>query len=115
MCRMILTRLLFLPLHTGETTTAQGEFKISRKGIYGSAEDAQIGLKFALKGGHYAHMIFEGKDITPDFKGTIRTCNDVKYYDAVDDDPARLYIWAKDFKGEYIRVPGLLHCCRKEC
>lgn len=95
-------RFLTLYLHaTGETTTPEGDFKISRKGIYASAEDAQIGLKFALKGGHYAHMIFEGKDITPEFKGTLRVCNVTEYYDAVDDDPARLYIWAKDLKGEW--------------
>lgn len=46
-------------------------------------------------------MIFEGKDITPEFKGTLRVCNVTEYYDAVDDDPARLYIWAKDLKGEW--------------
>lgn len=85
---------------SGEYTTPQGDFKILRKGTYASVEDAQIGLKFSLKGGHYAEMIIEGRDITPEFKGTLKVCNDVKYYDAIDDNPIRLYIWTKDLKGK---------------
>lgn len=84
----------------GEYTTPEGDFKIIRKGIYGSVEDAQIGLKFSLKGGYYAHMIFEGQDITPELKGTMRVCYNVQYFDAIDDDPKRLYIWTKDLKGD---------------
>lgn len=71
-----------------------------KKGIYTSIEEAQIGLKFSLKGGEYAEMILEGKDITPSIKGTARTCSDIKYYDTFPDDPTRLYIWAKDMDGE---------------
>jgi hypothetical protein len=70
-----------------------------QRGLYATVEEAQIGLKFNLKGGEYKEMIMEGKDVTPSFQGTLRACQDVKVYTAQNDDPARLYIWTKDLAG----------------
>lgn len=93
---------------TGEYTKPCGYYKFQKKGVYSSLEEAQIALKFALNGGDYTHMVMEGKDLNPAITGKPRKCDQIQFCYGYNDDPLRLYIWAKTEAGELILV-SLLH------